>query len=272
MRSFGPWAGAPRCRRSPTESRAPARPTDALRSPPVRYGQVPATQYSLTSLTQISSQSTAQQYGSAEHTSSAHVLHDSFSLLPGSQTGCEHVPPPPPLLLPPLLPPLLLPPPPPHDSPQYLGTSLTQMPSQAFVQQYWSLVHTSSAHVLHVSVRGVPSEQTEWTHDPPLPPELPPLLEPPDPPPLEPPLLPPELPPLLPPLDPPLLPPELPPLEPPLLPPELPPLEPPLLEPLPLPLSAAPLGVPQPVGPSYPTPAVHRYEPPQLPLLPDVTS
>src|SRR5438105_4125793 len=27
-------------------------------------------------------------------------------------------------------------------------------------------------------------------------------------------------------------------------------------------------GVPRPVGPSYPVPAVHRYEPAQLPLLP----
>ncbi len=33
-----------------------------------------------------------------------------------------------------------------------------------------------------------------------------------------------------------------------------------------------PSGVPRPVGPSHPVPAVHRGLPPQLPLLPDVTS
>lgn len=33
-----------------------------------------------------------------------------------------------------------------------------------------------------------------------------------------------------------------------------------------------PFGVPSPVGPSKPVVPVQRYEPPQLPLLPDVTS
>lgn len=33
-----------------------------------------------------------------------------------------------------------------------------------------------------------------------------------------------------------------------------------------------PSGVPRPVGPSYPAPAVQRYVPPQEPLLPLVTS
>lgn len=33
-----------------------------------------------------------------------------------------------------------------------------------------------------------------------------------------------------------------------------------------------PFGVPSPVGPSYPAPAVQRYVPPQLPFEPDVTS
>jgi hypothetical protein len=33
-----------------------------------------------------------------------------------------------------------------------------------------------------------------------------------------------------------------------------------------------PFGVPRPVGPSKPATPVHRYVPPQLPLLPDVTS
>jgi hypothetical protein len=32
-----------------------------------------------------------------------------------------------------------------------------------------------------------------------------------------------------------------------------------------------PFGVPRPVGPSYPGPAVHRYAGVQLPLLPAVT-
>jgi hypothetical protein len=33
-----------------------------------------------------------------------------------------------------------------------------------------------------------------------------------------------------------------------------------------------PLGVPSPVGPSYPPSAVHRYDPPQAPLEPPITS
>ena len=82
-----------------------------------------------------------------------------------------------------------------------------------------------------------------------------------------------------PPLDPeldPLLLPELEPLLDPLLDPELDPL--PLPDPLPpllLPsviLMAGPLGVPQPVGPSKPAPALHSWVTVQLPLLPEVTS
>jgi hypothetical protein len=115
--------------------------------------------------------------------------------------------------------------------------------------------------------------------------ELTPLLDPP--PELEPPLL--ELTPELeppPPLLPPLLPPELvlplpPELEPELAPelePLLPELEPllPELEPelLPVPICArsVPSGLPQPVGPSYPGPAVQRRLGLHEPLLPDVTS
>jgi hypothetical protein len=119
------------------------------------------------------------------------------------------------------------------------------------VQQYGSALHTSSAHVLQVDVSRAPALQTEWAHVPPPPllePELLPLLEP---------LLDPELPPLLEPL----LDPELLPLLEPLLDPELLPLPDPellplldpellLLDPLLAPLSAAPLGVPHPVGPS----------------------
>lgn len=121
---------------------------------------MPAAQYDCTSLTQMLSQSVLQQYGSAEQTSSEHVLHVVVRCEPAEQTLCEQVPLPPPLLLPelePLLEPLLLPPldeplellellleellpplllpPPVQLSPQYLGTSLTQMPSQRVVQQ-----------------------------------------------------------------------------------------------------------------------------------------
>ena len=99
------------------------------------------------------SQSVLQQYGSAEQTSSEQVLHVVVRCEPAEQTLCEQVPLPPPLLLPELeplllpldeplelllleelLPPLLLPPPV-QLSPQYLGTSLTQMLSQRVVQQ-----------------------------------------------------------------------------------------------------------------------------------------
>jgi hypothetical protein len=105
--------------------------------------------------------------------------------------------------------------------------------------------------------------------DPPEPPELPLPPEPepelPEPPPLEPlldPLLDPELLPLLEPLPEPLLDPELLPLLEPLL--EL--LDPPVVS------RRVPLGEPQPVGPSYPTPALQKYEVLQFPLLPEVTS
>ena len=40
----------------------------------------------------------------------------------------------------------------------------------------------------------------------------------------------------------------------------------------PPPAMAAPLGVPRPVGPSYPAPAVQRYLVVRLPLVPVVTS
>jgi hypothetical protein len=79
-------------------------------------------------------------------------------------------------------------------------TSLTQILSQSVVQQYGSFTQTSSAQVLHVSVRWVPAEQTLCLQVLPPPPlllplELPELL------PLElPELLPLELPLLLPPL------------------------------------------------------------------------
>ena len=131
-----------------------------------------------------------------------------------------------------------------------MGTSLTQMPSQSVLQQYGSYLHTSPAQVLQVEVSFEPVEQTGWLHVPPPPPLL--LLLPP--------LLPPELlPELL--LELPLLEPLelLDPLELPLLLPLLDPLLLPLLDPLELPLllepppdpvSAAPFGVPQPVGPS----------------------
>jgi hypothetical protein len=61
-------------------------------------------------------------------------------------------------------------------------TSLTQMLSHAVVQQYGSYVQTSSAHVLHVSVSGLPVLQTACEHVPPPPPPplLPPLLDPPE--------------------------------------------------------------------------------------------
>jgi hypothetical protein len=187
---------------------------------------------------------TSQQYGSAVHTSSAHELHAGLSFDPELHTEWLQVPPPPPPLLLPLPPPLLLPPPPVHDSPQYFGTSLTQMPSQRFWQQYGSFVHTSSAHVLHVVVSALPCEHTGCEQVPPPPlldPELLPLLDP-------------ELLPLLEPLlDPELLPLELPLLDPELLPLLEPLLDPellPLLEPPPVPVIAAPFGVPHPVGPS----------------------
>ena len=57
-------------------------------------------------------------------------------------------------------------------------TSLTQMLSQSVVQQYGSFTQTSSAQVLHVSVRCVPAEQTLCEHVPPPPPLLLPLLLP----------------------------------------------------------------------------------------------
>ena len=137
---------------------------------------------------------------------------------------------------------------------QYSLTSRTQMRSHSVLQQYGSLVHTSSAQVLHDSVSFAPGLQTACEHVPPPPP---PLLDPL----LEPELLPllePELLPLLEPELLPLLDPELLPLLDPLLEPELLPLLDPLLDPELLPLellleppdSAAPLGEPQPVGPS----------------------
>jgi len=47
---------------------------------------VPAAQYEGTSLTQILSQSTEQQYGSCAHTSPEHVLHVEVSFEPELQT------------------------------------------------------------------------------------------------------------------------------------------------------------------------------------------
>jgi len=49
-------------------------------------GQVPAAQYAGTSLTQILSQSTEQQYGSCAQTSPEHVLHVEVSFEPALQT------------------------------------------------------------------------------------------------------------------------------------------------------------------------------------------
>jgi hypothetical protein len=97
----------------------------ASRVLPSRHGQVVPEQYELTSLTQILSQATLQQYGSAVQTSSAQVLHVVESFEPDEQTACAQLPPPPP-------PP---PPPPVQLSPQYSGTSLTQMPSHWTSQQ-----------------------------------------------------------------------------------------------------------------------------------------
>jgi hypothetical protein len=139
--------------------------------------------------------------------------------------------------------------------------------------------------VLHEVVSGTPEAQTACEHEPPPPlllplldplPELEPLLDP-----LELPLLELVLPLLLPLLELvlPLLLPLLELVELPLLLPLLELVELPLL--LPLlelvellllpPERAAPFGVPHPVGPSYPTPAVHSMVP-QLPFLPEVTS
>ncbi len=128
----------------------------------------------------------------------------------------------------------------------------------------------------------LPAPPSGDTTAPLLLPELPPLLGPmpPEPPPLEAPPLEPLLPldpllPLPPPLDPPPLDPELPPL----LDPELLLMLPPLLDPELLELellvprvpSTEPFGVPMPVGPSHPTPALH-WMLPQEPLLPLVMS
>ena len=52
------------------------------------------------------------------------------------------------------------------------------MRSQSVLQQYGSRVHTSSAQVLHDSVRGAPCVQTLCAQLPPPPPELLPLEEP----------------------------------------------------------------------------------------------
>jgi hypothetical protein len=62
-----------------------------------------------TSLTQIESQVTKQQYGSSWQISEAHESQPLFSFVPVSQGSCLHVPMPPPLDEPPPL--LLLPPP-----------------------------------------------------------------------------------------------------------------------------------------------------------------
>lgn len=48
---------------------------------------MPAAQYVGTSLTQMLSQSTLQQYGSLAHTSPAQVLHVEVSFEPELQTG-----------------------------------------------------------------------------------------------------------------------------------------------------------------------------------------
>jgi len=189
------------------------------------------------------SQSVPQQYGSAAHTLVTHALHPSVSGAPVEQSECEHAPGPPlelplldplleplldPLLLPellPLLPPELLPPL--QLPPQIVFTSPTQMLSHFTVQQYESAAQISPAHVLHVFTSLMPVEQTLCEHEP-VPASVPPLLLP---------------------LDEPLLLPELLPLELPLLDPLLLPELPPLELPLP-PESAAPFGVPMPVGPS----------------------
>jgi hypothetical protein len=77
----------------------------------------------LTSLTQILSHATVQQYGSCVHTSSAHVLHVVPSAAPDLQTACAQLPPPPP-------PPLVQ-----VWPEQYFGTSLTQIESHWTSQQ-----------------------------------------------------------------------------------------------------------------------------------------
>ena len=92
-----------------------------------------------TSLTQIESQVTLQQYGSDAQMSVAHVSHPEVRCAPVAQTLCLQVsPPPPPELLPePLLEPpeLLLEPPPPQLSPQMEPTSPTQIESHCVLQQ-----------------------------------------------------------------------------------------------------------------------------------------
>ena len=105
------------------------------------YGQL-VPQYAGTSLTQILSHWTEQQYGSAAQTSPAHVLHELLRGTPVVHVAWAQLPPPP-LLLPPELLPLLLPeelppellPPPVQLVPQYVGTSLTQMLSHFTWQQ-----------------------------------------------------------------------------------------------------------------------------------------
>jgi hypothetical protein len=88
--------------------------------PKAYHGHVWPLQSWLTSLTQILSQATSQQYGSAAQTSPEHVLHDEPSAAPDLQTLCAQVPPPPP--------PQVVP-------GQSCGTSLTQMLSHCVVQQ-----------------------------------------------------------------------------------------------------------------------------------------
>jgi hypothetical protein len=234
------------------------------------YGQL-SPQIEPASPTQMLSQVTAQQYGSDEQISVAQLSQFFLSFPPVLQTSCLHVPalpPPPPLLPAPpdedelLVPPPELLPPPLQLVPQMEPTSPTQTESQRVLQQYESCAQISVTQVSHPEVRLLPVEQSAWLHAPPpllLPEDEPPPLLPPDEPPEDdPPLLPELLPedelPLLLPEDelPPLLLPEL-------LPDELPLLLPPELLPVAEPQSAA-FGVPHPVGPSKPGPALQMYD------------
>ena len=190
-------------------------------------------QIELTSLTHCESHFVLQQYGSCEQMSDAQVSQLDVSLVPLAQIEWLHE----------------LPPPPPDEqvSLQIELTSPTQTESHEVVQQYESDAHTLCAQLSHEPVSAPPVEQIGCEH-----------VEPPPPPPTHTPaeqLWP----------DPhePHEPPQ--PSSPHILPLQLGVHEPPP------PPSAAPFGVPMPVGPSQPAPALHRMLP-QLPFLPVVTS
>jgi hypothetical protein len=220
-------------------------------------------QIEATSPTHCESQAVLQQYASAEQMLVAQVLQVLLSFVPVEQIGCAQAPPP-------------------HDWPQIDATSPTHCESHAVVQQYESCAQMLPAQVSQLEVSFEPVEQIGCEQVEPPPSQVPELLQ----------VWPlpqvPQVPPQ--PSEPQVLPVhagvqvlgEQVPLALQVLPVEQVPQVPP--QPsgpqvlpvhagvqVPPPASAAPLGVPTPLGPSQPAPALQRMLPHE-PLVPEVTS